>query len=56
MESGEDETAMMPNLICFEELDGKDIHEFEFFIERSVGSQDGMVSILPTHIKMHIPI
>ena len=55
MESGEDETAVMPNLIGFEELDGKDIHEFKFFIERSVGSQDGMVSILPTHTKMHIP-
>ena len=56
MESGEDETAVVPDLIRFKELDGKDIHEFEFFIERSVGSQDGMVSILPTHTKMHTPI
>ena len=56
MKSGEDETAMMPDLIRFEELNSKDIHKFEFFIERSVGSQDGMVSILPTHTKMHIPI
>ena len=56
MKSGEDETAMMPDLICFKELDGKDIHKFEFFIERSVGGQDGMVSILPTHTKMRIPI
>ena len=56
MESGKDETTVMPDLIRFEELDGKDIHKFEFFIERSVGSQDGMISILPTHTKMRIPI
>ena len=56
MKSSEDETAVMPDLIGFKELDGKDIHEFEFLIKRSVGSQDGMVSILPTHTKMRIPI
>ena len=56
MESGEDETAVMPDLICFKELDGQDIHKFKFFIERSVGSQYGMVSILPTYTKMNVPI
>ena len=56
MKSGEDETAVVPDLICFKELDGQDIHKFKFFIQRSVGSQDGMVSILPTHTKMHMPI
>lgn len=36
MQGGEDESAVMPDLVGFEELNGEDVHEFEFSFEGSV--------------------
>ena len=43
----QDEPTVVPDLVGFEELDGKLVHQFEFDIKRIIESANCLISILP---------
>ena len=47
MESGEDETAVVPDLICLEKSGRNLVHELQLLVKGKFECYDGLVSVLP---------
>lgn len=43
----QDEPAVVPDLVGFEELDGELVHQFELDVKRKIERADCLISILP---------